>query len=52
MRKYKYKGTDGNGGFINGITKKNHGSMVEALQNEINKLVHSCLKCEVYYENR
>ena len=52
MRKYKYKGTDGNGGFINGITKKNHGSMVEALQNEINKLEQIKQKEKNRYQNR
>lgn len=50
MRKYKYKGTDGNGGFYESVTQRKHGSMAEALTNEIYKVVHSCLKCEVYYE--
>jgi ribosomal protein S26 len=49
MRKYKYYGSDGNGGFIDGITHKEHGSMHEALINEIYKHVHNCLMCEVYY---
>ena len=46
MRKYKFYGSDGNGGFINGITEKEYGSMKIALEDEINKRVHSCLKCE------
>ena len=46
MRRYKFKGTDGNGGFIDGITDKEHGSMAEALTNEIYKRVHSCIRCE------
>lgn len=45
-RKYKFYGSDGNGGFYEGITKKEHGSMVEALQNEIYHVLHSCLRCE------
>ncbi len=45
-RKYKFYGSDGNGGFFEGITNNEHGSMVEALQNEIHFKVHSCLKCE------
>lgn len=47
MRKYKFYGTDGNGGFYKGETKKEHSSMIEALNNEINKIVHCCLSCEV-----
>jgi len=43
--RYTYYGTDGNGGFHSGTTRGEHGSMQEALQ-EINKTVHSCLKCE------
>jgi len=46
MRKYKFYGSDGNGGFINGVTERDHGSMALALTNEIYKRVHSCLKCE------
>lgn len=46
MRKYKFTGTDGNGGFIDGITDIEHGSMVEALTNEIYRRVHSCIRCE------
>ena len=46
MRKYRFKGTDGNGGFIEGETRKEYSSMAEALTNEIYKCVHSCIKCE------
>ena len=46
MRKYKFKGTDGNGGFIEGTTRIEHGSMAEALTDEIYKRVHSCIRCE------
>lgn len=46
MRNYKFYGSDGNGGFFEGTTKREHGSMVEALQNEILYVVHSCLKIE------
>ncbi|WP_157822025.1 hypothetical protein [Tenacibaculum sp. Bg11-29] len=46
MRKYKFKATDGNGGIFEGVTEKEHGSMKEALDNEIYKRVHSCLRCK------
>ena len=46
MRKYKFYGSDGNGGFFEGTTKKEYRSMAEALKNEIYYRVHSCLKCE------
>ncbi len=31
-RKYKYYGTDGNGGFVSGTTKMEYSSMREALE--------------------
>lgn len=46
-RKYKYLGSDGNGGFFESVTKNEYSSMVEALDKEIKYNVHSCLKCEV-----
>lgn len=46
MRKYKYYGSDGNGGFIEGITTKEYGSMKIALSEEIEKKVHACLICQ------
>lgn len=46
MRKYKFYGTDGNGGFVDGITDREHGSMKMALEDEIYKRVHSCLRCQ------
>lgn len=45
-RKYKFYGSDGNGGFIENVTKGEYGSMKEALK-EVNKKVHRCLKLEV-----
>lgn len=45
-RKYKYYGSDGNGGFYESITKKEYGCMVEAIEKEITFVVHSVLKCE------
>ena len=45
-RKYKYLGTDGNGGAYSGVTKNEYSSMKEALEKEICFNVHSCLKCE------
>jgi hypothetical protein len=44
-RKYKYYGSDGNGGFFRGITKKEYSSMTEAIEKEIIYNVHSVLKC-------
>lgn len=47
-RKYKYYGSDGNGGFYESVTKNEYGSMTDAIEKEIKHNVHSVLKCEVY----
>lgn len=47
-RKYKYYGSDGNGGFFESVTKKEYSCIVEAIEQEIKYNVHSVLKCEVY----
>ena len=46
-RKYKYLGTDGNGGFYESITKNEYASMIEAITNEIIYNVHSIMRVEV-----
>lgn len=46
-RKYKYLGTDGNGGFYESITKNEYSSMIEAITNEIVFNVHSIMRVEV-----
>ena len=51
-RKYKYYGSDGNGGFYESVTKNEYGSMTDAIEKEIIYNVHSVLKCEVYYSNQ
>ena len=47
-RKYKYCGSDGNGGFYESVTKNEYDSMTDAIEKEIKYNVHSVLKCEVY----
>lgn len=47
-RKYKYYGSDGNGGFYESVTKNEYDSMTDAIEKEIKYNVHSVLKCEVY----
>lgn len=42
----KYAKIGEKGGFIEGITEKKYGSMKNALEEEIQKRVHSCLRCE------
>lgn len=46
-RHWKFYGSDGNGGFIEGTTKEKYSSMSDALIKEIYKRVHNCLKCEI-----
>jgi hypothetical protein len=45
-RHWKFYGSDGNGGFIEGVTTGKYSSMKDALVEEIYKRVHNCLRCE------
>ena len=51
-RKYKYFGSDGNGGFYESVTKQEYSSMIEAIEQEIKYNVHSLLRCEVCRSNQ
>lgn len=47
MNNYKYFGSDGNGGFIKGITKNKYSSKEEAIKKEIIYSVHRVISCEI-----
>lgn len=42
MRKYEYKGTDGNGGTFTGVTKEEFPTINDAIDH-VNKIVHSII---------